>query len=140
MKRLENAAAVFFIALGMTMLGSSILVVPADAFAQYANQCEFCRKECPGANCNGCAGTCCLNYCQNDDVCWAQCCQHACNNDPDCLAQCKKANAVPCSLGGCEFGEKCNEYKCRILGGTLPDCVCVKYYVLGVPTCFCENP
>jgi hypothetical protein len=101
MARLEALAAWFFSCLGIVLLGVSILVVPANAFADAGSDCiNLCTVEC-GAdkNCyNSCVGGCCATACSGDPVCGEQCCNAACMGDPTCMNACLAAQGKFCNV------------------------------------------
>lgn len=113
MARLEALAAWFFSCLGIVLLGVSILVVPANAFADAGSDCiNLCTVEC-GAdkNCyNSCVGGCCATACSGDPVCGEQCCNAACMGDPTCLNACLAAQGGICNgppVNDCSQGMQC---------------------------------
>lgn len=83
MVKFETFAAWLCTSMGLALVGLSILVVPADAFADYSgNPCSWCRTELdPGK----CASTCCLPYSGDDR---SACCADACGANTDCLSAC----------------------------------------------------
>ena len=107
MSRLSAVGSWFFTCLGITLLAVSILVVPADVFADAGSDCwtgcnnqtvypyDTCVAKCCATRCgpdttcyNNCvAGGCQLQYSTNPTG-WDGCCENACGSDQDCLANC----------------------------------------------------
>ncbi len=88
----------FFTCLGITLLGVSILVVPADAFADAGSSCySICNQPPYNANdaaYNACVGSmCCPSECGGSgNSCFNSCVGEACQlkyaNDPNGLSTC----------------------------------------------------
>ena len=87
MARLEAAMAWFFSCLGVVLLGGSILVVPANAFADTGT---------PD----------CATQCGTDTSCMQTCCQNACNGDQTCYNNCM-AQLPKCSGGSASCSKLC---------------------------------
>jgi len=94
MVRLETVASWFFTCLGVTLLGVSILVVPASAFADGGGGDSSCTDACrlpypdPSPEQYDCFRVCCGGECGSDSACYTSCCQAACGNDTNCLTAC----------------------------------------------------
>ncbi|MBI2805191.1 MAG: hypothetical protein HYX68_09465 [Planctomycetes bacterium] len=101
MKRLETVTGYFFACLGFVLAGVSILVVPADAFADYTEQCKICQGN---PDPEACSITCCGTSCGNDGVCWTACCKDACGGDTTCENNCKAAAPSCKSHSVCNSG------------------------------------
>jgi hypothetical protein len=112
MARLEAWAAWFFSCLGTVLLGVSVLVVPADAFAD-GGSCSYydCYMKCSGnqACIDTCAVECCADFCEGKgEECWGTCCSSACGGSgnscyDNCVAQGKsdctdKSKCTPCNF------------------------------------------
>ncbi len=106
MARLEALVAWVFVSLGIVLLGGSILVVPANAFAD--------------------AGDDCATQCGDDPMCTQSCCDKACDFNPACSKQCFAQ--VTCRLGNpyCVWGTQALcEGRPNDCQGTLWDCQCL---------------
>src|SRR5205814_2034988 len=80
----------------------SILVVPANAFADAGSDCS--------ASCGadfGCIAGCCLSACPDDPDCGGNCCAVACNGDQACLDMCMQQQVKKCEGDPCEYGVSC---------------------------------
>lgn len=100
MARIERMAAWFLSCLGAVLLGGSILVVPATAFADAGSDCY---DQC-GLN-TECLGICCYDACAGDPTCIENCCADACGGgscETACIGQKKNCNVVSCE-GGCSL-------------------------------------
>src|SRR5437879_678654 len=103
--KLQALASWVFVCFGITMIGVSILVVPANAFA---DEYDPCRDACceaakaAGGECDtmknksymDCLGECfdCVNNCGSNEACKAACAQQ---QTPGCLS----ASPSPCDNG-----------------------------------------
>lgn len=99
MRRLEALTAWFCMCLGITLLGVSILVAPAKAFAEdpYQSCGDACCSACFGSDpCDG-TSSC---YLSCDSTCFA--CVGNCNGDSGCIASCIAGT------GGCSGSPKCD--------------------------------
>lgn len=136
MFRLEAVAAWLFTCLGITLLGISVMVVPAKAFADAGSDCQTkCGSD------TTCLGNCCFGSCGTDYTCTYNCCQSACSNDSKCIEACgNQANCANCSLGNsyCFGGDKAmcesNPPITRLCWCKLSDCWCV----WSGTKCFCS--
>src|SRR5947209_3182728 len=90
MTRLEAVAAWFFSCLGVALLGASVLVVPATAFADAGSyECSACNIYTPGTQQYiDCMTNCCNSACQGDPSCVGSCCKDYCGSDTNCLSAC----------------------------------------------------
>jgi hypothetical protein len=107
--RIDTATAWLLTGLGMTLLMSSILVVPPHAFANSSCSCPSCDSFCDpskggdpnGSWCQSCLATlgccgsdatckqgCCQYYCGSDQTCAETCCNTYCGGDQSCLNTC----------------------------------------------------
>jgi hypothetical protein len=133
MARLEGMAAWFCNCLGIALVVASILVVPANAFANAG-----CGVKC-GSD-PTCLAGCCSDQCSGDPDCEVSCCVSNCGGDPTCEASCE-AQAKPCKgvlycidtscnliVNYCSAGFQCD----RIFTNDPPtscdgcNCVCVR--------------
>ena len=109
MNRLEATASWLFTCLGIALAAVSILVVPANAFADPGTVC--------GADCSaGDAtfyGNCCATECADDPDCIAGCCGATCGADQDCYNACVAQAQTPgCAGDACDTpGKKCSLVK-----------------------------
>src|SRR5262249_9459124 len=110
MCRLNAMASWLFTCLGITLLGVSILVVPADVFADAGDNCYAgCSTMYPsgGPSYNSCVASCCGSNCGSDSTCYnncvagdcelqygtdqnglSGCCTAVCNGDQLCVDNC----------------------------------------------------
>src|SRR5437879_5224851 len=101
MVTLEKLAAWLCTSMGLALVGFGILAVPANAFADYTDQCHYCQtKDDPTA----CASTCCP-VCMGCNL--GQCCNDACNGDPECIYTCCNGNSTCEQDAGVSFDTSC---------------------------------
>jgi hypothetical protein len=124
MARLEAVAAWFFNCLGVTLLGVSVLVVPANAFAD-AGGCEVCipgsegYDQCVADCCNGSSGGC-----NGDPTCVSECCTRKCQdsqNPQSCLTACGRGVLLASSclapdINPCFINDNTTASACRAIG------------------------
>ena len=95
MARIQAFTAWLCSSLGAVLLAASILVVPANAFADLSS----CESACSGDPL--CIGGCVSTYCAESSSCEYSSCSLACGADPTCLAICLGgACAQDCGSGG----------------------------------------
>ncbi len=157
MARLEALAAWFFNCLGIVLLAASILVVPANAFADGGSGCaDSCSTDyTPGtSDYYTCLGQCCSSYCIKDTDylgCDVTCCTDECAGDPypsSCYDACKaqrSCNELFCN-GGCDLqkpstcGDRKNDATwCMKTQTGCDGCVCGEYPAYP-KTCTCGLP
>ena len=132
MARLEAAMAWFFSSLGVVLLGCSILVVPADAFADTGS--PDCATQCStDLDPTTCMNTCCTNLCNGDQTCYSNCMAQlggcpgdSCENGSNCFVQWS-------SQGSCDNAKT----YCNNGGNNCDKCYCRK--IRGYPQCGCRN-
>jgi hypothetical protein len=101
---LERLAAWFFSSLGVVLALASILVVPADAFADGGTYGEECYEQCYGSEDPECTQYCCEEKCGGNDTCLNECVE---------VSQQKNCNVVFCE-GGCSLqkpSQQCGDRK-----------------------------
>ena len=135
MTRIEAMAAWFFTSLGIALLAASIVVVPADAFADGGGDCaSACSSQCGSdEECfNICVGQCCAASCSGEGACQQECCEIACDFDGDCWNVCMMQSKM------CAGVFKCLP-SCTTLPGSPPRCSNVKALCSYIPNPFDEE-
>src|SRR5438552_1668822 len=95
MNRLETLASWLFTCLGIVLTAVSVLVVPANAFADPGSECAAaCSSTDPA-----CFGDCCATLCDGDAMCIAECCANCTDWDVDCVSQ---AQTLGCAGDDCD--------------------------------------
>jgi hypothetical protein len=161
MSRLFAFASWFFTCLGITLLGVSILVVPAEAFADAGSNCysqcngltgsayDGCIAGCCQSQCGGVTGSACYYNCaceachlkyQGDPNGLSDCYKAVCGTDQNCLANClanTNVDSPQCPKGGTCVKTNCSQYS----GLAYLACVLFSGPCSGVcydpPPCFC---
>jgi hypothetical protein len=137
MKRLETVTGYFFSSLAFVLAGISILVVPADAFADYSGECSLCY---PDSDPYSCTINCCLDFC-TEEGCGSKCCTDGCGSDQTCIDACLAAQAKACYRGNkyCEaYGVNDCETDPRDCYYKVTDCRCTWFGT--VTGCKCQEP
>ena len=121
--KLNAVGSWFFTCLGITLLGLTILVLPADVLADAGSDCYSGCAGFSGSDFTNCVNNCCQYKCGSDTTCFnncaaeacslapsglAGCCQTLCGTDQNCLAKCNAGVDFGCLfLCGCPAFGKC---------------------------------
>lgn len=138
MTKLEAMAAWFFTSLGMVLLATSILLVPANAFADAGSECSStCSTQCGTdttcydtcvAQCCSDDPTCCSEACGGDQTCYNACITRCPSQDACALGCSANAGGTGCNPGCSTTGPACLNCECivtkRASDGTVTQCSC----------------
>lgn len=145
MVRFEAALSWFFTCLGVTLLGVSILAVPAEAFATSGFSCwDFCGADA------GCLTNCCNSQCGPDTECYNYCAAPPpAQCKPKCIdSQCYyRVDLEPKQRNRCtQDGDFNPPFKnvCKTNVNGCHACICYRKLQSDFPilsyTCYCRGP